>query len=283
MRTVDFETVLAQSMQLTGLDRHNVTTQSFGQIRDFANNRIQFAWEHDAWPDLIRSTRFPVVNSGDLHYVVIPTTNTITNSEGTFKIDIGTIMQVTLEDPRIKGKVKEIGFSFDEYETLVDGVVYNTVRRIIIDIADATEVYLTYRLNCPEFVGELYDSTITYRPGQTVYWAYLADNYFAPTTGALYAGKKGNFWKCLVETNTKPNINGNSEPLGTDKWEKVKIPAMFGQYLIKGIHADWLRSEMQLDFGDRVNAEANALLDMEVNKAIVQQGIQPRMKFNQIY
>ena len=58
---------------------------------------------------------------------------------------------------------------------------------------------------------------------------------------------------------------------------------MFGQYIIKGIHADWLRSEMQIEFGDRINAEANALLDMEVNKAIVQQGIQPRMKFNQIY
>lgn len=283
MRTIDFETILAQSMQLTGLDRHNVSDQSFAQIRDFANNRIQTAWEYDTWPDLIRSTRFPVVNSGDMHYVVIPNNGTVTNSEGTFNVDIGTIMQVTLEDPRIKGKVKEIGFSFDEYEQLVGGQVYTTVKRVIIDIAGATEVFLTYRINCPELVGELYDATVTYEPYQTAYYAYSSNLYFAPTTGALYAGKKGNFWKCIVQTNTKPNINGNSEPLSNDKWSKVKIPAMFGQYIIKGIQADWLKSEMQIQFGQSIDQEAAALLDFEVHKAIVQQGIQPRLKFNQIY
>ena len=130
MRTIDFETILAQSMQLTGLDRQNVTEESFAQIRDFANNRIQFAWEYDAWPELIRVTKFPVVNVNNIHYVTIPNNNTVVNSEGTFRVDIGTIMQVTLEDPRIKGKVREVGFSFDEYETLVDAEVYTTVKRL---------------------------------------------------------------------------------------------------------------------------------------------------------
>jgi hypothetical protein len=58
---------------------------------------------------------------------------------------------------------------------------------------------------------------------------------------------------------------------------------IFGQYIIKGIHADWLKSEMQIEFGKAIDADAQNLLDSEIHKAIVQQGIQPRMKFNRIY
>lgn len=282
MRTIDFETILAQSLQITGLDRENLTAQSFRQIRDFANFRLKFAWEYDVWPDLVRTTAFPVTKNGTIYSVNIPSNGVVVNSQGTFKVDVGDVLQVTAEDPRTTGRVKEIGFSRDEQDVLVGGDVYTTSRRLIIDNANYSEVYLTYRINCPELIGELWSEQIYY-PGQVAYWAYQGLKYFAPNSGSLAGAKKGNFWKNIVETNTVPNLGNLNNPTIGDKWEKVKIPAMFGQYIIKGIHSDWLKSEMQIEFGMAVEKEANALLDFEIQKCIVQQGIQPRMKFNKIY
>jgi hypothetical protein len=278
MRTVDFETILAQSLQLTGLDRDNIQEQSFNQIRDFANNRLRYGFEYDVWPDLVRTTLFPVVNEGNKHYIILPENNTVTSTEGTFKVDVGTVLQVTIQDPRTKGKVIEVGWSYDEYETLVGGNVYTTVRRLIVDIAGSTELYVTYRISCPELIGDKFVNTITYQPGQIVYWAFNQNSYFAPvnTTNA----KKGNFYKCLVATNDAPSANN---PTVGDKWERVRIPAFLGQFIIKAIHADWLKSEMQIQLGMGIEGEAKQLLDFEVHKIIVQQGQSPRLKFNQIY
>jgi hypothetical protein len=299
MRTIDFETILAQATQLSGLDRFNVTEQSFAQIRDFANWRIKTAWEYEAWPDLIRTTLFPVTtaNSTDsfgnkthIYYINLPTDGpgNITNSQGTFIVDVGTVMQVTIEDPRTTGRVHSCQFSFDEYEQLLSTGIYSTTRRLIVDYSDAnntppTEMFVTYRLPCPELVGDLWINGTGYVPGQQVYYAYSNSSYFAPTTGSQYAGKKGNFWKCAYTTIVHPDISGNQNPSAGDEWSKVKIPAIFGQYIVKGIHADWLKSEMQLQYGQQIDQEAGALLDLEVHKAIVQQGQQPRLKINSIY
>ena len=282
MRLVDFETVLIQSLQVCGLDRSNVTDETFYQFRDFANNRLRFAYEYDIWPELVRTIKLAVTHSNEVHSVVIPNDGIITNDEGTFKVDIGTIMQVALEDPRTTGKVHELSFSIDEYEQLISGNVFETVKRLIITDKDASYVYVTYRINCPELVGNIW-SAGTYYPGQQVYWAYQNNSYFAPTTGPSYAGKKGNFWKCITQTSASPNVNNNSNPSAGDVWEKVKIPAFLSQYLIRACHADWLRSEMQIEMAQAVEREAMALLDFEVNKAIIQQGVQPRLKFNQTY
>ena len=282
MRTTDFETILAQSIQLIGMDRNNLSEETFEQIRDFANYRLKYAYEYDVWPELTRITKFPVTNAGNMHYIVLPENGVVTNTEGTFKTDVGTIFQVTVEDPRSKGKVREVGFSFDEYETEVSTGVFNTVKRLIVDIEGQSELYITYRLNCPELIGNMWKNQ-TYYPQQSVYWAYATDKYFAPTSGPSYAGKKGNFWKCVSNATTSPNIGNNNSPVANDKWEKVKIPAFLSQYIIKAVHSDWLRSELQVELAQVVEKEAQGLLDFEIQKCIVQQGIQPRMKFNKIY
>jgi len=80
---------------------------------------------------LIRVTAFPVVHSGTTHYVVIPNDGIVTNSQGTFKVNVGDIFQVTKEDPRTMGKHTVVGFSIDESEQVVSGVVQDTVRRLI--------------------------------------------------------------------------------------------------------------------------------------------------------
>lgn len=282
MRTIDFETILAQSLQITGLDRENLTPQSFRQIRDFANFRLKTAWEVDTWPDLIRTTLFPVTAVGTTYSVNLPSNGVVINSQGTFKVTVGDVLQVTAQDPRTTGAVKNIGFSIDEQDILVGGNVYTQTRRLIIDSNAYSEVFLTYRIPCPELVGDLWVQG-AYAAGTTAYWAYEPLKYFAPTSGSLSGGKKGNFWHCLVDNSTVPNLGGLNNPTPVDVWEKIKIPAIFGQYIIKGIHADWLKSEQQMEFGFAVDKEANQLLDFEIEKVIVQQGIQPRLKFNQIY
>lgn len=282
MRTVDFETILVQALQNCGLDRHNVNEETFGQMRDFANNRVRLAWEYDVWPDLVRTTKFNVTKNGEIYSIVLPNDGIVTNNEGTFKIDIGTVLQVTAEDPRTTGKVKEIGFSFDEYDQQVSGNVWTTVKRLIIDNKSVSSAYVTYKINPPELVGELWQAT-TYYPSQTVYWAYANGKYFAPTSGPAFAGKKGNFWKCVTQTTTSPNPNNSSVPIATDAWEKVKIPLFLANYVIKGCQADWLKSELQIEAGTLIEKEALALLDFEIHKIIVQQGQTPRVKFNQIY
>ena len=284
MRTIDFETIMVQGLQACGLDRYSINDQTFGQMRDFANNRIRFAWEYDAWPDLIRSVRFPVSHVNSVHYITIPNDGIVTNTEGTFKVDVGSVLQVTAEDPRTTGKVKEIGFSFDEQEQVLSNFVTTSVRRIIVDSADASELFVTFRINCPELIGEIWKTGTTYNPGEIAYYAYnTISDYFAPVRGTTFAGKKGNFWKCLVQTSEAPNPTGASLPAVGDKWERVKIPQFMGQYTIKGIHSDWLKSEQQIEAGLALDKDALALLDFEVHKAIVQQGQTPRIKFNQIY
>jgi hypothetical protein len=274
-------------MQIAGLDRNNVSEQSFEQIKDFANNRLKFAWEYDAWPELIRITRFPVVHEGTINYIVIPNDGVVTNSEGTFKVSVGDVMNVSVEDPRAKGKVREIGFSLDEYDMLVPNQanpnVYTTVRRIIVDNVNSSELFVTYRIECPDLSGKLWKTGDVYHPGQVAYWAYLNNSYFAPVNSSYYKNLKGNFWKCINQTIYSPNNQANTAPANGDDWEKVKIPLIFGQYIIKGIHADWLKSEMQIEFGKAMDADAQNLLDSEVHKIIVQQGQSPRLKFNQIY
>lgn len=282
MRLIDFETILAQSIQLCGLDRTNMSLETFEQFRDFANHRLRFGFEYDMWPQLIRTTKMTVVHLNDVHYIDIPADGTIVTDEGTVKVDVGTVFNVSINDPRTTGKLNEVSFVWDEYEVSVGNGIFQDKERILINDKEAQYAYVTYRIDCPELVGNLWSSG-TFYPGQQVYWAYANNKYFAPTTGPNFAGKKGNFWKCISLANDAPNVNNNSTPASTDKWEKVRIPQFLGNFIIKGIHADWLRSEMQVEYAQAIEREAMAVLDFEVQKAIVQQGFQPRLRFNQTY
>jgi len=284
MRTIDFETVLAQSLQLCGLDRTNLSLETFEQFRDFANLRLKFGFEYDMWPQLIRTTKMAVVHQNDKHYILIPVDGTVVTDEGTLKVDVGTVFNVSINDPRATGKLNEVNFVHDEYEVLVATGLFRDQERLLINDPEATFAYVTYRIDCPELVGNLW-SAGTYYKEQQVYWAYSNGKYFAPTTGPSFAGKRGNFWKSIsVAGSTQaPNANNNTIPASTDAWEKVRIPQFLGNYIIKGIHADWLRSEMQIEYAQAIEKEAMAVLDFEVQKAIVQQGFQPRLKFNQTY
>ena len=54
MLTVDYIDVLQATADLCGLDRSNLGTVEFAQLRAFHNKRLATAWEFEFWPDLIR-------------------------------------------------------------------------------------------------------------------------------------------------------------------------------------------------------------------------------------
>ena len=54
MLSLDFGTVLYGVAQLAGLDRENLPSHFFKQVRDLSNRRLAIAYPSAAWPDLIR-------------------------------------------------------------------------------------------------------------------------------------------------------------------------------------------------------------------------------------
>ena len=58
MRTTDFSKVLFDALQYSGNDRHNITSETFAQFRDFASARMREAWESNQWADICRLSPF---------------------------------------------------------------------------------------------------------------------------------------------------------------------------------------------------------------------------------
>lgn len=57
LRTVDYVSVLNGSADLCGLDRSNISTDDFRELRQAHDRRLQTAWEYDLWPELIRTEK----------------------------------------------------------------------------------------------------------------------------------------------------------------------------------------------------------------------------------
>ena len=54
LRTVDYVDVLSGTADLCGLDRDNLATAEFRELRQTHDRRLQTAWEADIWPELVR-------------------------------------------------------------------------------------------------------------------------------------------------------------------------------------------------------------------------------------
>ena len=72
MKSIDFSRILIDAVQICGLDRTDITYDTFCQIRDFANTRVRMAWEYDKWPDLVRFEPITVQTDNIINYVVKP-------------------------------------------------------------------------------------------------------------------------------------------------------------------------------------------------------------------
>lgn len=254
MRTVDFNRVLTDAIQLCGLDRDEFNVQTFRQMRDFASARLRYAWEYDRFPDIVR--------------YVLATTTTDANSVTyvTKPADAGEILGVWDKNPLATTRALSIPFHI---------LVSDTEERLILLREYTDGVYVEYRTRPPELNGNPWDSTTTYYAGSQVYFDSSSNSgSLQPVNGKNYTA---NFYECLAT-----NTNANPET-STSNWTKIRLPYIFGPYLSRAIYADYLRSEGQIESANVAEAEAKAFLDEEIDKIIRQQGQYPRYKFIKSY
>jgi len=242
MKTVDFTRILIDAIQLCGLDRTDITFDTFSQIRDFANTRVKMAWEYDRWPDIVRFNTVTVQTDGDTKFLVKPS-------------GAGEVYAIWSKDPNSSTRAINVDFSI---------VHTDTQERLIINGSSSEDMIIEYRLEPVVLDGDPWDSTVEYFAGSQVFFdSGSGTGGLNPEEGKQFSG---NFYTCLVKnTNTDPSLN-------TINWKKVNIPYIFGQYISRGCLADYLRSEGQFDSSQVAESEAKYFLDLEIDKIVRQQG-----------
>jgi hypothetical protein len=253
MRTVNFNDVLNDAIQLCGLDRDEFTVQTFRQLRDFASARLRFAWEYDRFPDLIRYENVSVTNTDNTYYCIKPSS-------------AGEVLNVWDRNPFDGTRAINIPFVIQ---------VTNTQERIVVLKDYDAGLYIEYRIKPVQLKGNPWVNTVAYSAGSQVYFdAGSASGTLQPVEGKPFTA---NFYECLAtNTNQIPSQNPSS-------WEIVKIPYIFGPYLSRAVFSDYLRSEGQYDSAMQADGEAKYYLDVEIDKIARQQGQMQNYKFIKSY
>ena len=253
MRTVNFSTILFEGLQLSGLDRHNIGDETFAQFRDFANQRLRMAWESQDWPDIIRVSQL----------TVDATTGTVTAAIPT---DAGEVLNCYDQDPLLTTKAQPLS-----YRIYNDGSVVKLVFG-----SDPSTVWGEYRVKKPELFGDIWSSALAYSVGAQAYF----DSGSNTGTSMPVPGKPhyGDFYECL-----EASTAGQSPSTHPAKWVKREIPYIFGTYLSRGMFADWLRSELQIEASQIAEQEAQGMLDLEIDKIFRQQKQNVRINMIRTY
>jgi len=234
MQTLKFSNVVYGVAQLAGLDRDNLPTHFFKQVRDLANPRMALAWETEYWPDLLRISELTVTTTDSVSSIAYPT-------------DAGEVLEVYDKNPR-KTTLRS-GVDFILYD---DGTDSDTNSGKTITVFTTTSpLYVEYRIARPELKGDAYASTTIYLDDAQVYYS---------TTGHFY---------------TRKNQSGSETgvvPTTTADWDKVLMPKIFENYLIRGIYADYLRANGQSDIAAAEDRNAEGIITLEADKVYRQQG-----------
>jgi hypothetical protein len=233
MQTLEFKSVLNGVAQLAGLDRDNLPTHFFKQVRDLANQRLAVAWETERWPSLVRVESATVTTANDINTAPYPTT-------------AGMILQVYQKEPRATTNAIPVAYSL--YDT-------GTAQQIVLQSND-TPVYVEFKITRPNLTGDTFSSSTDYAVNDQVYYS---------TTGQFYD----------MTTDAAAGVL----PTDTSKWTVVKIPKIFESYLIRGIYADYLRANGQLEIAAMEDRTAEAFLTVEADKVYRQQGQVKKLNF----
>jgi hypothetical protein len=253
MKTVDFSRILTEAIQLCGLDVSEVTVDTFGQIRDFASNRLKMAWEHDKWPDLTRYTERTVQTDNNVSYITKPS-------------DASEVFAVWDRDPNATTRAMNLDFKI---------VHTNTEERLVFKTSVVSSAWLEYRLEPITLTGTPWNSSTSYFVGsQVAFDSGSNSGSLEPVEGRPFSLK---FYNCIKNnTNTNPSTN-------TENWVEVKIPYLFTQYIARGVFADYLRSEGQFESAMQAEQEAKYFLDVEIDKIARQQSQVNRINFIKSY
>lgn len=253
MRTVNFSTILFEGLQLSGQDRHNISEETFAQFRDFANQRLRMAWESQDWPDLVRIAQFTVTATSGTVTAAIPA-------------DAGEVLNCYDQDPLLTTRAQPLS-----YRIYNDGSVVKLVFG-----SDPSTVWGEYRIKKTELTGDIWSASVSYSVGAQAYF----DSGSSTGTAMPIPGKPhyGDFWECVEATSA-----GQSPSTHPAKWVKMEVPYIFGTYVSRGMYADWLRSELQVEASQIAEAEAQAMLENEVDKIIRQQKQSTRINMIRTY
>tara|TARA_R100000808_G_scaffold5110_1_gene15795 strand:+ start:15029 stop:15736 length:708 start_codon:yes stop_codon:yes gene_type:complete len=167
---------------------------------------------------------------------------TVTSTGGiesaTVPSDAGEVLGVYNKDPRASTSAVELSW-----------YLYEDGTNRLINLRDtATPVYMEYRITRPMLTGDVYSSTSTYTSGDQVY-----------SSGHLY--------------DANASVAANESPTAAPaKWDSVKIPYNFQQYLIRGAYADYLKAIGNNELATAADADAEVVLRQEADKLYRQQG-----------
>lgn len=118
-------------------------------------------------------------------------------------------------------------------------------------------VYLYYRPEVPDFVGNAWSNISTYSVGTTV--------QFTDSTGII------NYWTCAVATSA-----GQSPSTTPSSWTLLIIYDFTFKYVVFGAYADWLRQDGQFDKAQAADEDAEEQLVTEFDQQERQMGwLQP--------
>jgi len=257
LRTSDFSTILFESLQLAGLDRYNISDETFAQVRDIVNQRLRTAWESQQWPDLIKITKYTIaLDANNAQYISLPA-------------DAGEVFDCYNNDPRVT--TKSISIPFDLYED-------NGSTKMLFNVEPLSDVWVRYRIKKPDLTGTLYDGTLNYYTGSQIYFDTGSNSgTYTPVVGRPH---NGNFYTCIAPSVA---LGGQNPTVNPTYWQKVEIPYVFATYLSKAFVADNLRSELQFEAAQIAEQDANIAMDLEVDKLLRQQGQMPKLRFQTPY
>lgn len=212
MKTIDFTDILYRSVTLFGLDRTSIADKLFRMVRDFASQRLSAIWELDRWPDIVRISEEATTTTLSVVHVVIDSTK-------------GDILNVYQKDPRVTGAAVPVRYYL--YET-------GTESRIVL-MDNLSTVWVEYRLPKPVLFGDAYNAASVYTSGSQIFYNTGSTNgSYQPTATALSAG---NFY-----TANQTTTAGDTPTSAAAKWDIVSIPYFCGEFLVRGIFADYLRT-----------------------------------------
>ena len=218
------------------------------------NGRTPAATVYYSTSNLVEGTNSWGIVSGPSPVPSIVTTSV--SGPRTFALDgdIGDVLQVYDKDPRTTTRARNVKYYL--YEDGTD--------QFINVMEDVDPIYIEYKLEKPDLFGNPFTSGSTYYAGAQVYFETSTNS------GSLLPDptrpQSGNFYNCLVNgTTLSPTDSPNS-------WELVEIPFFVGEYLIRGSHSDYLRSESQFDQATQVEMEAEAVRQAEVEKVLREKG-----------
>tara|TARA_Y100000593_G_scaffold88607_1_gene171270 strand:+ start:3491 stop:4489 length:999 start_codon:yes stop_codon:yes gene_type:complete len=154
--------------------------------------------------------------------------------EQTGETKIGEVLGVTQKDPDNFTTNKRYSFTLSPSGIQV--------------LDNVGTVWVRFRKRRPDLKGDAWSSTTTYAAGDQVY-----------------------FSEQLYDAN-QSTLTGESPTTASTKWDLVEVPYIFQGYLIRGAYADYLRSTGNNELAAQADADAEAVLAVEADKLLRQQG-----------